>query len=105
MAKCGHSTATEDRAMAIRRINAILGMEYLDRLPTAVPPGKALVHSAARPTRHLGSRGFRVWLVDTADKRHTSRVACDCGFAPELGTHYRMPPSCPLSRPATSRWW
>jgi hypothetical protein len=44
-----------------------------------------------RASRHIGSRGFRVWLVDADDKRHAQRIACDCGFAPELGTHYRMP--------------
>jgi hypothetical protein len=22
---------------------------------------------------------------------HARRIACDCGFAPKLGTHYRMP--------------
>jgi hypothetical protein len=65
-------------------------MDYLDRLPVAMPVGKALVHNRVRPTRRLGSRGFRAWLVDADDNRHGRRQVCDCGFAPELGAHYRM---------------
>ena len=37
-------------------------LEYLDRLPTAVPLNRVLVHNTVRPTRRLGSRGFRAWL-------------------------------------------
>jgi hypothetical protein len=55
----------------------------------AAPAGKVLVHNNFRPTRRLGSRGFRAWLIAANDDRHGRKV-CDCGFAPELGTHYRV---------------
>lgn len=61
--------------------------EYLSRLPRAVPRGRVLVHNQVRPTRHLGMRGFRAWLQEpNPDKL----VACDCGWAAELGPHYRV---------------
>jgi hypothetical protein len=74
----------------VARVKAKHGMEYLDRLPSVIPPGKALVHNSVRATGQLGTRGFRAWLVDDGDARNARRVVCDCGFAPELGTHYRM---------------
>jgi hypothetical protein len=76
--------------MAQSQLEREHGMEYLDRLPTLIPPGKALVHNSVRPTRRLGANGFRAWLVDVDDDRNARRVVCDCGFAPELGQHYRM---------------
>ena len=73
------------------RFKTTLGIEYLDKLPATIPPGKALVHNNVRPTRQLGLRGFRAWLVDPDDDRQSRRVVCDCGWAPELGKHYRIP--------------
>ena len=35
---------------------------YLQSMPTEIPRGQVLVHNSARPTRHLGARGFRAWL-------------------------------------------
>jgi hypothetical protein len=35
---------------------------YLRSVPKAIPPGQVLVHNTVRPTRRLGSRGFRAWL-------------------------------------------
>jgi hypothetical protein len=61
--------------------------EYLDRLPTSLPPGQVLVHNTVRPTRRLGSRGFRAWLAPIAA---TGLEACDCGWARELGQHFRF---------------
>lgn len=62
-------------------------VEYLTRLPTQVPPARILVHNHVRPTRRLGSRGFRAWLSAPDD---ATTEPCDCDFAPELGPHYRV---------------
>jgi hypothetical protein len=62
-------------------------MEYLKRLPSSIPADRWLVHNHVRPTRRLGSRGFRAWLVLPG----TARLeVCGCGWAPELGAHYRV---------------
>lgn len=53
----------------------------------AVPVGMIVWHNHVQPTRSLGSRGFRAW-VDEPDPEKF--VVCDCGWAPELGTHYRV---------------
>jgi hypothetical protein len=60
--------------------------EYLQHLPDAIPPGRYLVHNHVRPTRRLGTRGFRAWLQNDLDDREV----CPCKWAPELGTHYRV---------------
>jgi hypothetical protein len=62
-------------------------LDYLRTLPTAVPPDRVLVHNNVRPTRRLGSRGFRAWL---AAPDPTQLETCDCGFAPEVGPHFRI---------------
>jgi hypothetical protein len=62
------------------------GMTYLQRLPESIPEGQFLVHNSARPTHPLGSQGFRAWLQ--AQDEHLE--PCDCGWTPELGTHYRV---------------
>jgi hypothetical protein len=63
-------------------------MEYLDRLPKTLPrDGRVLVHnSVLHRGRKLGTRGFRAWL-QPPDVRCE---VCDCGWAPELGPHYRV---------------
>jgi hypothetical protein len=61
--------------------------QYLDKMPTTIPDGKILGHNHVRPTRHLGSRGFRAWL-DNHDDDHY--VKCDCSWGSELGDHYRV---------------
>ena len=63
-------------------------MQYLDRLPAAIPAGRVLVHNHVRPTRALGSRGFRAWVQ--APDRPPRLEACPCDWAPELGQHYRV---------------
>ena len=79
-------------------------MDYLDRLPAAIQPGKVLVHNRAQSAQSLGMNGFRAWLVDAADRRHARRELCDCGWAPELGPHYRgvSPDEGALSRLLTT---
>jgi hypothetical protein len=62
------------------------GQEYLKRLPAAIPADRVLVHNMVRPTRRLGSRGFRAWLESPGQER---REVCDCPWAAELGQHYR----------------
>jgi hypothetical protein len=51
-----------------------------------VGDGHVVVHNNVRPTRHLGSRGFRAWTQVPAERL----VRCDCSWAPELGGHYRV---------------
>jgi len=60
-------------------------MQYLFKLPKKIPTGKVLVHNNVRPTRRLGSRGFRAWLASPDDTR---LEICGCGWAPELGRHF-----------------
>jgi len=71
------------------------GMTYLQRLPEAIPEGQFLVHNSERPTHPLGSHGFRAWLQ--VQDEHLE--PCDCGWTPELGTHYRV-----KLRPKISRY-
>lgn len=49
---------------------------------------KADLQAHVRPTRRLSRRGFRAWLVDPGTGAELAR--CDCGWAPELGRHYRV---------------
>jgi len=70
------------------------GMTYLQRLPEAIPEGQFLVHNSVRPTHPLGSQGFRAWLQ--AQDEHLE--PCDCGWTPELGTHYRVKLQPKISR-------
>jgi hypothetical protein len=67
--------------------------EYLHRLPSMVPAGRVLVHNNVRPTRHLGMRGFRAWLTTP----HPALTSCDCGWASELGEHFRPRPMIPIT--------
>ena len=61
--------------------------EYLQKLPDSIPANKVLVHNSVRPTRRLGARGFRAWL---SPKDREGLKLCDCGWAPELGQHFRV---------------
>ncbi len=63
--------------------------EYLFTLPEVIPDRRRLVHNSVPPTQHIGSRGFRMWLAAPDVPRLTP---CDCGWAPELGAHYRVLP-------------
>jgi len=62
-------------------------MEYVFKLPAAIPAGKILVHNHVKPTRKLGSRGFRAWLSTPDTAKY---VVCDCGWAQELGKHWKV---------------
>jgi hypothetical protein len=62
------------------------GGVYLRMLPAHVPADQALVHNHVRPTRRLGSRGFRAWLCAPSEWLEV----CRCGWAPELGPHFRV---------------
>jgi hypothetical protein len=63
------------------------GVMHLGHIPPVVPRGILLVHNRVRPTRRLGSRGFRAWF---ALPDATKFVVCPCRWAPELRTHYRV---------------
>jgi hypothetical protein len=77
---------------------AVHTLYYLNAIPREPPPpGQVVVHNRVRPTRQLGSRGFRAWTASTEPGpppesglgwRHTVE-RCDCGWAPELPAHYR----------------
>ena len=62
-------------------------MNYLSKLPHVIPGDMVLVHNHVRPTRRLGSHGFRAWL--TAPDSATFAI-CGCGWAPERGQHFRV---------------
>jgi len=63
-------------------------LDYLKTVPRPgdIPSGLIVVHNHVRSTRRLGSRGFRAWVAMPAVRY----VPCDCGWAPELGGHYRV---------------
>lgn len=73
-----HGAEARARAWRLR------GIWYLFTLPRVVPRDQVLVHNHVRPTRHLGSRGFRAWLT-APDPRRLD--VCDCAWASELGPH------------------
>ncbi len=62
-------------------------IDYLEEMPTAVPAGKILIHNNVVPARRIGSRGFRIWYASPDSNKY---VVCDCGWAAELGKHYRI---------------
>ena len=65
---------------------AIFAPLYLTKLGGEIPAGRVVVHNQVRPTRRLGSRGFRAWLAEPSERL----VLCGCDWAPELGEHYRV---------------
>ena len=81
------SKQAADRKGKSKRDKGDPSPEYLFKLPTVLPAGKVLVHNQVKPTRRIGSRGFRFWL-STPEDRTLER--CDCRWAPELGTHFRV---------------
>jgi hypothetical protein len=85
MAKAGHPIAAGPYPDRRRRG---LRMAYLTTLPENISPYQLLVHNSVRPTRRLGSRGFRAWLTPRSEIGRLE--PCDCGWAPELGQHYRV---------------
>jgi hypothetical protein len=67
--------------------DASRGMEYPDPLPETIPPDRFLVHNnSVRASRRQDTSGAPYWL-----QPHQSGLeACRCGWAPHLGTHYRV---------------
>jgi hypothetical protein len=64
-------------------------MIYLSRIPQhSVTGGGVVVHNCVRPSRRLGTRGFRAWVQNPSSKIPIE--PCDCGWASELGEHYRI---------------
>ena len=48
--------------------------DYLFKIPIRVPAGQVVVHNHVRPTRRLGSRGFRAWLAEPSDTARGLRL-------------------------------
>ena len=72
------------------RAFATRGMLYVERLPGGIPLGWRLVHNVRYTGQRLGQYGFRAWLEELGDPRLPAvRRVCGCGFATELGVHYR----------------
>ena len=70
------------------------GWRYISRTPRKIPAGRVVVHNHVRPRRDmsdvpLGFNGFRAWtqLLEVCDY---DLEVCDCGWASELGMHYRV---------------
>jgi len=80
------SDAGRSGARIVKKSVTAAEMKYLDRLPKAVPANTVLAHNHVRPTRRLGSRGFRAWLSPSPPPDWLA--PCSCDFAPELGQHY-----------------
>jgi hypothetical protein len=64
-----------------------IALRYLSKIPSSVPKGRVVVHNHVKSTRHLGLWGFRAWLDEPG---HKQLEVCGCGWAPELGKHYRV---------------
>ena len=67
-----------------------IDMRYINSIPPKLPAGRVLVHNDVRPTRTLGSQGFRAWtqiMDDTIEP-------CRCNFGgcknSKLHKHYRV---------------
>lgn len=73
----------------LTEVQARRAAAYLRSIPKTVPPGLVVVHNHVRPTRRLGSRGFRAWLA-VREPAEYKIVRCPCSWAPELETHYRV---------------
>jgi hypothetical protein len=73
------TTTTEEDTM--------ITLDYLAKLPAEIPPGRVLVHSHVYPVAiRAGARGSRYWLADPSP----GLEPCPCGWAAELGAHYRI---------------
>ena len=58
--------------------------------PEEVPFEFGIVHNHIEPsTRAIGARGFRIW-VQRLDDTDAPIEPCPCGWAPELGRHFRV---------------
>jgi hypothetical protein len=69
--------------LSLTEVAARWGMEYVPKIPRAVPPGRVLVHNPVRTiwvNQEQGRNGFRFWLSEPSDRW----TRCDCGWAPHL---------------------
>jgi hypothetical protein len=58
--------------------------------PEDVPLDYGIVHNqVGPPTRVIGAGGFRIW-VQRLDDGDPPIEPCPCGWAPELGRHFRI---------------
>jgi hypothetical protein len=62
--------------------------------------GQVIVHNHVLPAEETGLRGFTVWRQDPSP--HI--VKCDCGWAPQLGIHYRVKGINPKWRAKGYKW-
>jgi hypothetical protein len=46
------------------------------------------VVAGIKPDRRVGTYGFRAWWADKPAGKDLE--CCDCGWKPDLGTHYRV---------------
>jgi hypothetical protein len=76
-----------EATMTVDDVQALTGKRYLSRLPTQIPAGHVLVHNSVRPRRRVNASGARAWL-EAPDP--TRLEICRCGWAPELGRHFRV---------------
>lgn len=63
------------------------GFEMVAELPEQITDGRWLIHNHIRPAHPIGMNGFRAYLAQPDAKRFEP---CDCGWAAELGQHYRF---------------
>jgi hypothetical protein len=77
---------------------------YVSYLPKKLPKGTVLIHNHVlhTPYMNIGQNGFRIWLANpnpdmtyehmepTEGDEPTVVEPCPCGYAPHLGTHYRI---------------
>jgi hypothetical protein len=78
--------------------------KYLLRKPRAVPEGRVLVHNhidPVGPKEPIGTRWFRIWLEPAPPSERLAE--CGCGWAPELGVHYRVAAKAPPDGEAARR--
>jgi hypothetical protein len=64
--------------------------KYIEEIPERIPDGFIVVHNAVRTQRPLSHNGFQAWLEAEANAKFRNRIVCDCGWAPQLGTHYTV---------------
>jgi hypothetical protein len=78
-----------ERNKSLTRLLKETETRYLGRMPRKIPDGKVLAHNHVYPVaRQPGTRGSRIWTQIL--KGDPKLVVCDCGWAPELGSHYRV---------------
>jgi len=82
LSTAGIGSNRRDQAMA-----TAAECKYLWEIPKRheIRQGQVLVHNSERPTWRLGMHEFRAWLQAPGPDIEP----CGCGWAAELGEHYR----------------